>query len=60
MGPRSDRVMSMTTAQTTKMIARRVRKGYNAQESAALLADLIAKHDGCNLDSALAYNGFTK
>ena len=49
----------MTTTQTAKMIARRVRKGYNAQESAALLADLIAKHTGCNLASALKYNAFT-
>ena len=50
--------MYMTTTQTSKMSARRVRKGYNAQESAALLADLIAKHDGCNLASALKYNAF--
>ena len=40
------------------MIARRVDKGYNAQESALLLGELITDHKGDNLVSALVYNDF--
>lgn len=40
------------------MIARRVDKGYNAQESALLLGELITDHTGDNLVSALVYNDF--
>ena len=40
------------------MIARRVDKGYNAQESALLLGELITDHNGDNLVSALVYNDF--
>ena len=40
------------------MIARRVDKGYNAQESALLLGELITDHNGANLVSALVYNDF--
>jgi hypothetical protein len=49
-----------TPAATARMIARRVRGGYNEAESIALLAELTASHTGDNLDAALAYNGFTK
>lgn len=41
-----------------KMIARRVKGGYNAEQSKALLTHLIASHDGHNLASALVYQGF--
>lgn len=41
-----------------KMIARRTSKGYNAAESATLLAELIASHAGDNLATALTYNEF--
>jgi hypothetical protein len=40
------------------LIDRRSAKGYNEAESRAMLADLIAKHDGDNLVAALVYNGF--
>lgn len=40
------------------MIARRVSKGFNAEQSRALLIHLIASHDGCNLESALVYQEF--
>lgn len=40
------------------MIARRVDKGYNAQDSAILLGELITDHNGANLVSALVYNDF--
>lgn len=42
-----------------KMIARRVRGGFNAAESRTLLEELQAAHDGDNLAAALSYNGFT-
>ena len=48
----------MTTATTNQMIARRTRKGYNAQESAEMIVDLIARHNGENLIHALTYNEF--
>lgn len=44
---------------TDKMIARRIRLGYNEAASRALLAQLVAAHDGDNLAFALQYNGFT-
>lgn len=40
------------------MIARRTRQGYNATESRALLETLLTDHEGDNLATALAYNGF--
>lgn len=40
------------------MIATRAGKGFNAGESAALFADLTARHTGDNLVSALVYNEF--
>lgn len=40
------------------MIARRVRGGYRTDESAALLADLLARYAGDNLAAALVYQGF--
>ena len=46
------------TAAAAKMIARRVSKGGNEAESAAMLADIIARHSGSNLVSALVYNEF--
>ena len=46
------------TAAAAKLIARRVSKGHNAAESTAMLDDLIARHDGDNLVTALVYNGF--
>lgn len=42
----------------TKMIARRTSKGYNAAESATLLADITRSHSGDNLAAALVYNEF--
>lgn len=48
----------MTNQQLTGLIARRVRKGANAAQSAALLAALIASHTGDNLAHALVYNDF--
>ena len=47
----------MTDA-TAALIARRVRKGYNAAESEALLRDLIRSHSGDNLEAALVYQDF--
>ena len=48
----------MNNAAAAKLISRRVSKGYNAAESAAMLDDLIARHDGDNLASALVYCDF--
>ena len=48
----------METTNTTKMIARYTRKGGNPTEGAQLLAELMERHDRCNLNSALAYWGF--
>lgn len=50
----------MTTTKNTEaqMIARRVSKGHNAEQSAEMLADIIARHSGANLAYALAYNAF--
>lgn len=41
-----------------KLIARRVSKGFNATESANMLAELIEAHEGDNLEFALVYNEF--
>lgn len=41
-----------------KMFARRVRFGANKAESRALLADLLAAHEGDNLAHALVYQSF--
>jgi len=41
-----------------QMIARRIAKGYNATESAKLLTEILAAHEGPNLIAALVYNGF--
>ena len=49
----------MTASQTSKLIARRVRKGFNEAQSRDLLATLVASHDGDNLAHALHYEGFT-
>lgn len=43
---------------TKQLIENRVRKGGNATESAAILADLTARHDGDNLALALWSEGF--
>lgn len=48
----------MDKATHTKMIARRVSKGFNKVESIAMLAELIKSHDGDNLATALVYNEF--
>lgn len=40
------------------MITRRTSKGYRADESVELLAELFASHQGENLAHALAYNEF--
>lgn len=48
----------MSTTQTDKMIARRTRLGYNADESKALLGELLARHTGDNLVYFLVYLGF--
>lgn len=40
------------------MIANRAGKGFNAEESAALLADITARHSGDNLVFALVHNEF--
>lgn len=41
-----------------KMIARRVKNGGNAAQSAAVLENLHKAHEGWNLVTALVYNGF--
>lgn len=43
---------------TERMLDRYVRGGGNRETGAALLDDLLAAHDGANLDAALAYWGF--
>lgn len=40
------------------MIARRASKGYSANESRTMLAELIRSHSGDNLATALVYNEF--
>ncbi len=40
------------------MIARRIRKGFNATESAKLFTELTAAHSGSALVTALVYNEF--
>lgn len=45
-------------AELEALVARRVRGGGNHTDSAALLAELIAAHEGINLESALLYHGF--
>lgn len=47
------------TPQADKLIATRVRKGGDPDESARLLAELAAAHTGHNLAYALVYNAFT-
>ena len=49
---------SITAEQRAKMIARRVRRGGNADQSARVLAELEASHEGYNLLTALVYNDF--
>ena len=51
-------VYTMNTNRTAQMIARRASKGFNAAESAVLLADLLARHAGENLVAALVFDGF--
>lgn len=46
------------TTHTAQLIASRVRKGNNAEESARLLDEIAAAHSGDNLAHALHYNGF--
>jgi hypothetical protein len=41
-----------------KLIARRTSKGYNTNESRALLDEIIGSHAGDNLITALVYNEF--
>ena len=41
-----------------KLIARRVAKGNRADESRALLAELIRNYEGTSLALALCYEGF--
>lgn len=41
-----------------KLIERRARRGHNANESQALLNELLAAHTGDNLEYALVYNDF--
>ena len=50
--------MNTTKSTEAKMIARRVSKGHNAKQSADVLTDIIARHSGDNLASALVYNSF--
>ena len=50
----------MTETQKTKAIARRINGGANAAQSATMLDELIAAHDGDNLAYVLAYNGFAR
>lgn len=40
------------------MIARRTSKGYNTNESRAMLNELLRSHSGDNLAAALVYNEF--
>lgn len=49
----------MSAGDRARMIARYVRTGGNPATGAALLDDLIGRHDGENLAAALAYWGFT-
>lgn len=48
----------MDKAVFTKMLARRVSKGFNKGESIATLAELVQSHAGDNLASALVYEQF--
>ncbi len=43
-----------------RMIARRIRGGYDEAQSRAMLAELTAAHSGTALALALQYNGFTR
>lgn len=43
---------------TERMLDRYVRGGGNRDTGRALLAEILAAHDGANLDAALAYWGF--
>lgn len=45
-------------ASTEPLITRAVSKGANPAEARRLLADLVARHSGDNLASALVYKGF--
>ena len=56
--PREEGGGPMATTTETQMIARRTAKGFRADESAALLSDLIARHSGDNLAAALVHEGF--
>lgn len=47
-----------TTTQAAQLIAFRVRKGGNPEESARLLDEIATAHSGDNLAHALLYNGF--
>lgn len=48
----------MNKSQADALVARRASKGHRADESAALLAELLAAHDGENLAHALVFHGF--
>lgn len=49
----------MTVSQIAeKMIARRVSKGFNEADSRTELANILARHSGDNLASALCYEAF--
>jgi hypothetical protein len=50
--------MATTAPTTDQMIARVVSKGGNPEDSAKLLAKLLAAHSGINLVSALVYYDF--
>lgn len=43
-----------------EMIERRMARGYDEASSRALLAELLAAHEGENLRHALRYNGFSR
>jgi len=48
----------MNRQQKERMIARRVKGGHNEAQSVDLLADLLRRHRGGNLATALFYNSF--
>jgi len=48
----------MNTETFNKLVAYRVKKGYNESESIALLEELISKYKDCYLASSLFYLGF--
>lgn len=52
--------MAVLTNAEKRLVARRVRKGYNEADSVKLLKEITRSHEGDNLIYALEYNGFAK